>query len=109
MVLMAKPFKEARSKKKYPKYNSVPPGYKENWKYTGKWSEKKVKKGLWKFRFKATKRRRAKSYGNFGKGTKGAWKINGIQYIEKTGKGKYQTDFIGYKRPLKFYVKNGKK
>lgn len=84
---------------------SVPKGYEENWKYTGRWSEKKLKKGLWKFTFTATKRRKAKSYGEFKKGTKGAWAIKGIQYITKTGKGKYQTKFIGTKKPLKFHVK----
>lgn len=91
-----------RNKKR--RTTSVPAGYKENWKYVGRWSERKVKKGLWKFRFRATKRRRAKSYGNFGRGTKGVWAIKGKQYIRKTGKGEYQTDFIGTKRPIKFNV-----
>lgn len=83
----------------------VPAGYKENWKYVGKWSEKKLRKGLWRFDFTATKRRKANSYGNFGKGTKGAWKINAIQYIVKTGKGQYQTRMIGTKKPLRFNVR----
>lgn len=83
----------------------VPVGYKEAWKYTGRWRERKVRRGTWKFRFKATKRRRAKSYGSFGKGTTGAWKIRGIQYIRKTGKGQYQTDFRGTKKAMKFHVK----
>lgn len=98
--------------RKYGKYTNrkgVPPGYKEDWAYRGRWSERKLKPGLWKFRFRATKRRKANDYGNFGKGTKGAWKINGVQYIKKTGLGKYQTDFIGYKKPLKFYVKKPRK
>lgn len=89
--------------------SSVPAGYEENWKYVGRWSEKKLRKGLWKFRFKATKRRRARSLGNFGVGTTGAWKINGIQKIRKTNKGEYQTDFQGYKRPLQFNVKKAKR
>lgn len=63
---------------------SVKPGYKESWKYVGRWREKKLRKGLWKFRFQATKRRRAKSYGQFGKGTKGAWKITIQIYMEDT-------------------------
>lgn len=84
---------------------SVPPGYKENWTYRGRWSEKKLRKGLWKFTFTATKNRKAKTYGNFGKGTKGAWKINATQYITKTGKGRYQTKMIGTKKPLKFHLK----
>ena len=86
--------------------NGVPKGYKHNWKYTGRWKEKKVKKGLWKIDFKATKSRKtAKSMGSFGIGTKGAWKIKGIQYIRKTGKGKYQTRLIGVKKPMRFYLK----
>jgi len=87
------------------KGRGVPPGYKENWNYKGRWSEKKLRKGLWKFRFRATKRRKARNFGNFGVGTTGAWKINGVQYIRKTGLGEYQTDFRGYKRPLRFNVK----
>ena len=83
----------------------VPPGYVENWKYTGRWSEKKIRKGLWKFRFRATKRRRAKSYGGFGKGTRGAWAIKGVQRIIKTGLGEYQTDFRGTKKPIYFNVR----
>ena len=100
-----------RARRKRRKFSSsgVPAGYREDWAYHGHWGERKLRKGLWKFNFNATKRRRANSYGNFGKGTKGAWRINGIQYIEKTGKGKYQTRFVGYKRPLRFYVKNPKK
>lgn len=89
---------------------SVPKGYRENWTYSrGKWTEKKVRKGLWKFTYSANKRRKATSYGEFGKGTKGAWKINAVQYIEKTGKGQYKTKMIGTKVPLKFYVKKVRK
>lgn len=87
----------------------VPSNYREIWNYKGKWDETKLKKGLWKFRFVATKRRKANSYGSFGKGTTGAWKINGIQYIRKTGKGEYQTDFRGYKKPIFFIVKQPQK
>lgn len=89
--------------------NGVPKGYKHIWGYRGVWKEQKQRKGLWKFTFKATKGKKSKSYGNFGKGTKGAWKINGIQYIKKTGKGKYQTVLVGTKKPLKFYVKTGRR
>lgn len=94
---------------KYNRNKGVPAGYKEAWKYVGRWREKKLRKGKWRFTFTATKRRRAKTYGSFGKGTKGAWKINAIQYIEKTGKGKYQTKMIGTKKPIKFHVKRPKK
>lgn len=70
------------------------------------WDETKKRKGLWKFRFRATKNRRAKGMGSFGIGTRGAWKIKGIQYIKKTGRGRYQTFLVGTKKPLKFYVKS---
>lgn len=93
-----------RQKTRY-KGNGVPPGYTENWAYHGRWSEKKIKKGLWKFRFRATKRRRATTFGSFGVGTTGAWSIKGIQYIKKTNKGEYQTDFRGTKVPIRFNVK----
>lgn len=83
----------------------VPTGYKENWAYHGRWTEKKLRKGLWKFTFRATKRRKAKSYGSFGKGTTGIWAIKGKQYIKKTGKGKYQTKFIGTKKPINFKIR----
>lgn len=83
----------------------VRPGYRENWKYTGRWSERKVRPGLWKFGFRATKRRRANSFGSFGRGTTGAWKINATQYIRKTNKGEYQTYMRGTKRPIFFNVR----
>lgn len=87
----------------------VPAGYRENWKYTGRWSEQKKRdrwgRTYWPFVFKATKRRKAKGYGGFGRGTKGAWKVKGVQYITKTGKGEYQTVLIGKKYPMRFYVK----
>lgn len=84
----------------------VPKGYQHSWKYNGRWNEKKIRKGLWKIRFRATKSRGgSKKLGSFGIGTKGAWKISGIQYIKKIGPRKYQTTLIGTKKPLKFYVK----
>lgn len=97
-------------KKRYKKRSKgVPAGYKEDWAYKGHWGEKKLKRGLWKFKFKATKKRRAGTYGGFGKGTKGAWRIKGVQYITKTGKGKYQTTMIGTKRPIYFNVRKPKR
>ena len=63
-------------KRKY-RRRGVPVGYNENWKYVGRWSEKKIKPGIWRFRFRATKRRKARGYGSFGKGTTGAWDILG--------------------------------
>lgn len=83
----------------------VPKGFTHNWAYKGRWHERKVHPGLWKIDFRATKHRKARSWGNFGKGTTGAWKIQGIQYIKKTGMGSYQTRLIGTKKPLKFNIR----
>lgn len=91
------------------KNKGVPKGFVHDWTYRGHWHEKKIRPGLWRFRFRATKNRKADRMGSFGIGTKGAWKIKGTQYIRKTGRGKYQTDFIGTKRPLKFYIKSKKR
>lgn len=86
----------------------VPKGFRHIWGYHGKWDEKKIRPGKWKFKFTATKGKRSKSYGSFGKGTTGAWDIEGKQYIKKVGKGKYQTILYGTKKPLKFHVKKPK-
>lgn len=87
------------------KSRGVPIGYPENWTYRGRWKERKLRKGLWGFDFKATKRRRANSYGSFGKGTRGRWKIVAVQDIVKTNKGEYQTRMRGFKKPIYFVVK----
>lgn len=88
----------------------VPSGYRHLWGYKGRWDEKKTRKGLWKFVFKATKSHRGRrSEGNFGVGTTGAWKIQGIQYIKKISPNSYQTKLIGTKKPLKFNVKPPKR
>lgn len=87
------------------KRKGVPKKYRHVWKYKGRWDETKLRPGLWKFKFNATKRHKHKSMGSFGIGTTGAWKIKGIQYIKKTGRDTYQTRLIGTKKPLKFHVK----
>lgn len=87
------------------KRKGVPKGFKHIWKYKGVWNEKKTRPGLWRFTFRATKGKKASRMGSFGVGTKGAWKINAVQYIKKTRKGQYQTKMVGTKKPLKFYVK----
>lgn len=85
---------------------SVKKGYRHVWKYTGRWDETKLGRGKgWKINFRATKRRRHRSMGEFGIGTKGAWRIKGIQYIVKTGRDTYKTKLVGRKYPLKFHVK----
>lgn len=83
----------------------VPRGFRHIWGYKGVWDEKKLRRGLWKINFRATKGRQHRGMGSFGVGTKGAWRINGIQYITKTGKNTYQTKLVGYKKPLKFFVR----
>lgn len=90
------------------KYNKgVPSGYYEDWLYVGRWKERKLRKGLWAGRFKATKTRKnfVRGWGSFGKGTHGRWKIIGVQDIKKIGKKKYATDFKFIKKPVYFIVK----
>lgn len=88
------------------KSKGVPKGFHHKWKYDGGlWEETKLKKGLWKFKYRSSKHKRSKSYGNFGRGTKGIWQIKAKQYIIKRGKGRYDTIMIGTKRPIKFNVK----
>lgn len=92
------------------KNKGVPSGYKHLWTYKGKWDEKKIRKGLWRFTFTATKGKKGRrTYGSFGKGTTGAWKINAIQYIRKTSPTSYQTKMIGTKKPLKFNIRRNRK
>jgi len=85
----------------------VPKGYFESWKYNGIWNERKLRKGLWAGRFRATKTRRnsIRGWGSFGRGTYGRWKIIGVQDIKKVGMKKYITDFKFIKKPIYFVVK----
>lgn len=86
--------------RKYKK--GVPTGYKiPGWKYTGRWSETKTSPGRWKISFRATKKRKATSYGSHPKGRRIRWKINALQDVIKTGKGKYQTHMYGTKKLIK--------
>lgn len=88
----------------------VKAGYKHNWKYKGAWKERKIRTGLWKFTFRATKSHKgSRSYGSFGKGTTGAWKINAIQRIRKISPNAYQTTMTGTKKPLRFNIKKPRK
>lgn len=102
-------YKNLRRKRWKRTKTGVPVGYRENWKYVGRWSEKKVAPRTWRFKFRATKGRKARSYGGLGKGTKGKWFIKGIQKVIKTGKGKYQTIFTGTKKSMGFKVKKQKR
>ena len=81
---------------------SVRVGYKNIWGYHGVWTEKKIKKGLWRFRFVATKNRNSKSYGTIKFGDRIHWGFRRVnQKVRKTGKGRYQTILTG----LKYYKK----
>jgi len=86
----------------------VPAGYREIWNYKGRWDERKIRKGLWIFKFGATKSRKSRSLGNFGVGTTGRWKIVAIQDIKKVGRGKYKTLMRGFKKPVFFKVRRPK-
>lgn len=83
----------------------VPKGYKEFWKYRGRWKERKLGKGFWGFTFKATKGRNSRSYGNYPRGSRFGWYIKARQYVIKTGKGRYQTIMKGTKRLIHSKVK----
>lgn len=84
------------------KKKGVPVGYKiKGWTYRGRWQERKTGKKRWKFRFDATKRRKAKSYGSHPKGRKISWSIRARQDVIKTGKGQYQTRMYGTKKLIK--------
>jgi hypothetical protein len=87
------------------KRKGVPKNYKHIWRYQGVWRETKLGKGKgWKINFTATKGRKHRGMGSFGVGTTGSWRINGIQYIKKISRDKYQTRLIGRKYPIKFNV-----
>lgn len=79
----------------------VKTGYKAWWKYKGVWKEKKVKPGNWKLSFRATKNRKAKSFGSHPIGRRIRWKIIGFQDVIKTKKGQYQTHLYGNKKLVK--------
>lgn len=75
--------------------------YIPGWTYRGRWRERKLGRGIWRFSFKATKRRYAKSMGGHPLGRTIRWKINGYQDVVKTGLGRYQTHFYGKKKLVK--------
>lgn len=80
----------------------VPVGYRiKGWTYRGRWQERKVGKGTWKFRFDATKHRAHKGYGSHPRGRKVSWRICGRQDVVKTGPGRYQTRFYGTKKLIR--------
>ena len=59
-------------------------GYKAKWGYRGVWTEKKIRPGLWKFKFVATKSRQAKGYGSIARGDKIYWGLE--ELIRELGK-----------------------
>lgn len=78
----------------------VPKGYKEDWTYRGRWSEKKIGPKKWKVNFKATKRRKA-GMGQLKPGTTIVWAIKGRQYAVKRGKGHYDVRLIADKKLIR--------
>ena len=83
---------------------SVWTGYRSKWVYRGVWTEKKIRPGLWKFKFVATKSRQAKGYGSITRGDEIDWGFRGVnQRVRKIGKGRYQTVMEGLK-----YYKGGR-
>lgn len=80
---------------------ATPKGYRHIWRYHGRWDETKLTPRKWRFRFRATKGKKSKGYGGFGKGFWVKWKIDGIQTAYKTNKGTYQTDLRGTKTLIK--------
>lgn len=89
----------------------VPAGYFEDWKYVGRWKERKLKKGLWMGRFRATKKRmqHVRGFGSFGVGTRLRWKIFGYQDAIKVAKDKYLTDYKFFKKPVYVIVRKPKR
>lgn len=82
---------------------SVKRGYRHKWKYVGRWEERKIGRGKWAFRFIATKNKKARGYGGFGRNSRFSWIFKGVtQRARKVGRGRYQTVMTGYK-----YLKPG--
>lgn len=93
-----------RFRRKYKR--GVPKGYRHHWDYKdARWHENKVKPGVWKITFMATKGRRGKKAkfhpGAPPIGTRIRWKVTGIQRAIKISRNKYKTKMIGTKRLLK--------
>lgn len=85
---------------------SVKSGYRHIWGYKGVWREYKIRPGVWRFVFKATKRKRSKNYGSFGRGSKVEWRFGRVkQRAQKTKRGTYETVLTGYKYFNKARVK----
>lgn len=69
----------------------VPKGYVHNWSYRGRWWEKKIKPGVWKVVFRATKRNKS-GRGGPKPGFRIVWGFRNVkQKAVKTGRGQYQT------------------
>lgn len=89
----------SRKRKKSKRKRGVPTGYKANWKYPhGRWRERKIGPGTWKFRFKSHKYRPSKGYGGHPKGRRITWSIRARQSVVKRGPGHYSTTMYGTKK-----------
>lgn len=90
----------------YKRKTGVPTGYMHYWDYpNGKWMEKKVMPGLWRFEYTSSKHRhgrQAKYHPNApGPGSRVHWIIHAHQYAVKTSPNSYQTKMTGWKRLAK--------
>lgn len=88
---------------------SVPRGYRHDWRYRGRWRERKVGRGKWKFDFRARKSRSvpAKSMGSVKKGDKITWRVRGTQTVTKVSKDQYSTRLVGSKKLVGVKKKGG--
>jgi hypothetical protein len=82
----------------------VPKGYKENWAYHGRCSERKVGPSTWKGTLVSTKYRHTKAMGPR-PGSRFAWDWKGRQTVVKTGKGRYETRLNYTKRLVRAKVR----
>lgn len=82
-------------------------GSRHNWTYRGHWYERKVKPGVWRFRFGATKFQKPRK--GVGKGSKYVWRIKATQRAVKTQSGRYRTRMHGFKSLIKATPRRRKK
>lgn len=88
----------------------VKTGYVHDWTYKGHWQERKIKPGVWKINFEATKGKKHSKMGTLKPGTKITWKFKNMkQTAIKIGKGKYQTRLTGYKYLAKIKPRRNKR
>lgn len=79
-------------------------GGSHHWRYGGgHWYEKKVRPGVWKFRYSSRKYQRPRP--GVRSGSRYKWKINAVQYARKERSGRYSTHMVGQKKLIRARVK----